>query len=68
MHQMQLRAWVVLSKQGTARHRDLIDRARSAFDCGLIVLEPAILGGDPCIRGTRISMQMVLELLANGAS
>jgi len=30
--------------------------------------DPAILGGKPCIRGTRISVQFVLELLASGAS
>jgi len=33
-----------------------------------IVSEPSILGGKPCIRGTRISVQFVLELLASGAS
>ena len=30
--------------------------------------DPAILGGKPCIRGTRISVQFILELLASGAS
>jgi uncharacterized protein (DUF433 family) len=33
-----------------------------------IAFDPAILGGKPCIRGTRISVQFVLELLASGAS
>jgi len=33
-----------------------------------IVSDPSILGGKPCIRGTRISVQFVLELLASGAS
>jgi len=29
-----------------------------------IVSDPAVLGGKPCIRATRISVQHVLELLA----
>lgn len=29
---------------------------------------PAILGGKPIIRGTRISVEMVLEWLASGAT
>jgi uncharacterized protein (DUF433 family) len=33
-----------------------------------IFSDPAILGGKPCIRGTRISVQFILELLASGAS
>lgn len=33
-----------------------------------IVSNPEILGGKPCIRGTRISVEFVLELLASGAS
>jgi uncharacterized protein (DUF433 family) len=33
-----------------------------------IVMNPEILGGKPCVRGTRISVQFVLELLASGAS
>jgi uncharacterized protein (DUF433 family) len=33
-----------------------------------IVSNPAILGGKPCIRGTRISVEHVLELAASGAS
>jgi uncharacterized protein (DUF433 family) len=27
-----------------------------------------LLGGKPCIRGTRISVELVLELLASGAT
>jgi uncharacterized protein (DUF433 family) len=33
-----------------------------------ITSNPEILGGKPCIRGTRISVEFVLELLASGAS
>ncbi len=32
----------------------------------LIVSDPAVLGGKPCIRGTRVSVQHVLEFLASG--
>ena len=34
----------------------------------LIVADPEILGGKPCVRGTRISVELILELLASGAS
>jgi uncharacterized protein (DUF433 family) len=33
-----------------------------------IVSNPAILGGKPCIKGTRISVEFLLELVAQGAS
>ena len=33
-----------------------------------IVCNPAILGGKPCVKGTRISVEFLLELLASGAS
>jgi uncharacterized protein (DUF433 family) len=33
-----------------------------------LVADPAILGGKPCLKGTRISVQIVLEWLASGAS
>jgi uncharacterized protein (DUF433 family) len=33
-----------------------------------IVSDPGILGGKPCIKGTRISVEMVLEWVASGAS
>lgn len=35
-------------------------------DC--IVLDPAILGGKPVIRGTRLSVEFVIGLLADGWS
>jgi uncharacterized protein (DUF433 family) len=31
-----------------------------------IVIDPAIYGGKPCIRGTRITVMMVLELIEDG--
>ena len=33
-----------------------------------IVTDPAILGGKPVIKGTRLSVEFILELLASGAS
>ena len=33
-----------------------------------IVSDPSVFGGKPCIRGTRISVEFILELIASGAS
>jgi uncharacterized protein (DUF433 family) len=33
-----------------------------------IVSNPDILHGKPCIRGTRISVEFILELIAGGAT
>jgi uncharacterized protein (DUF433 family) len=33
-----------------------------------ITSDPAILGGKPIVRGTRISVAMILEWVASGAS
>jgi uncharacterized protein (DUF433 family) len=33
-----------------------------------IASDPAILGGKPCIKGTRISVEFILELFASGAT
>jgi uncharacterized protein (DUF433 family) len=33
-----------------------------------IVSDPPILGGKPCIKGTRISVEMILEWVASGGS
>jgi uncharacterized protein (DUF433 family) len=32
----------------------------------LILCDASVLGGKPCIRGTRVSVQHVLEFLASG--
>ena len=32
-----------------------------------IVSDPAILNGKPCVAGTRLSVEFLLELLASGA-
>lgn len=34
----------------------------------LIISRPDLLGGKPCIRGTRLSVEFVLELFASGAN
>ncbi|MGD9502407.1 MAG: DUF433 domain-containing protein [Methyloceanibacter sp.] len=33
-----------------------------------ILIDPAVCGGKPCIRGTRIWVSLVLDLLASGMS
>lgn len=33
-----------------------------------LAASPDILGGKPCIKGTRLSVQFVMELIADGAS
>jgi uncharacterized protein (DUF433 family) len=38
------------------------------MDDNWIVSDAGILGGKPCVRGTRISVGFILELLASGAS
>lgn len=38
------------------------------FSGSQIVSDAGVLGGKPCIRGTRLSVQFILELLASGAS
>lgn len=35
---------------------------------GWVVSDPEILAGKPCIRGTRLSVEFLLELAASGAS
>jgi uncharacterized protein (DUF433 family) len=33
-----------------------------------IVFQPGVLGGKPIVRGTRISVEFILELIADGGS
>ena len=33
-----------------------------------IISDPAILGGKPCVKRTRISIEFLLEMVAQGAS
>ena len=33
-----------------------------------VISNPAVLGGKPIIKGTRISVEMVMEWIASGAS
>jgi uncharacterized protein (DUF433 family) len=33
-----------------------------------VTSDPAILGGKPIIRGTRLSVELILELMASGAT
>lgn len=34
----------------------------------LIVADPQVLDGAPCVRGTRLSVEFLLELAASGAT
>ena len=34
----------------------------------LIVSDPEVLGGKPCVRGTRLSVEFLLELAASGGT
>ncbi len=57
---MQLNAeWTHSLKSNAIVNRPMFDRITS---------DPGILGGKPIIRGTRISVEMVLEWVASGAS
>ena len=33
-----------------------------------ITSDPAVLGGKPCVKGTRISVEFILELYSSGAT
>lgn len=33
-----------------------------------ITLDPAVMGGEPCVRGLRVTVGMILGLLASGAT
>ena len=38
------------------------------MDIDRITLDPKVMGGKPCIRGTRVTASTVLGLLASGSS
>lgn len=38
------------------------------MDIERITLDPKVMGGKPCIRGTRVTVATVLGLLASGTS
>ncbi len=42
----------------------MVDAARREW----ITSSPGVLGGKPCVRGARLSVEFILELLASGAS
>ena len=44
----------------------LIEHSTHLREGAVLVSDPAILGGKPRIRGTRISVQHVLDVLASG--
>jgi len=50
-----------MSHEGSSGSKEAIPLER-------IVANPKILGGKPIIRGTRISVEFILELLASGMS
>lgn len=33
-----------------------------------IVSDPSVLGGKPCVKGTRLSVEFIVELFASGAT
>lgn len=33
-----------------------------------IVSNPDVLGGKPCVKGTRLSVEFIMELIASGAT
>ena len=38
------------------------------LEWGRITFDPKIMGGKPCIRGTRISVQLILEWMSVGTT
>ncbi len=46
----------------------IVSRTNPAMSIEYIISDPKILGGKPCIRGTRISVAFILELFAGGAT
>ena len=56
----------MISPKGIWRSRGMIDGEIDVFS--RIASDPSVLAGKPCIRGTRISVEFILELIASGAS
>jgi len=46
-----------MSEEAIMKHRDLLQR---------ITVDPRVCGGRPCIRGHRIWVSLILDLLASG--
>jgi uncharacterized protein (DUF433 family) len=65
---------LVLLKRGSRNY--IVLQPLSVVECTVevasmstrIVTNPAILGGKPCIQGTRLSVEFILELIASGAT
>lgn len=49
-------------------NHNIINRTNPAMPFEYITSDPKILGGKPCIKGTRISVAFILELFASGAT
>jgi uncharacterized protein (DUF433 family) len=45
-----------------------VERDRSMAEPSRIILDPAVLAGQPVLRGTRLSVAFVIGLLADGWS
>jgi len=58
----------IVREKFPAQHKYNILRLRLFFmtEVPRIVLDPSVLAGKPIIRGTRISVDFILELLASG--
>ena len=54
-------------KNPTARIIDRFEAAAHALE-GAVTISPKIMSGAPCLRGTRIPVYSVLDLLADGVS
>ena len=56
-----------MKRRSVPRHQRC-GRLVVAMDDSLIVSDPRVLGGKPCVRGTRLSVEFLLELAASGAT
>ena len=57
-----------LARQVLASAQHLLTLRGATMTEDLIVADPQILGGKPCVRGTRLSVEFLLELAASGAT